>query len=292
MIVLALTAVCLVSIGVIAWSSSGEAQQPETPHHQHAHADVQPSPPRRLMASVGIGMLRVAHTVVKSIPGMPPSTLVAWRQFREAHDPAARPLPFEVLPPDYTAALSGNQPQTPTMLFPPANLTDLVGPGLKGSVHHGKGRRLAQMGRCITQCRPSVMLSVNMPFCGDVIDFFTCPVTLDGSTASADSYAANEYFSQLRSLPQNDECLVSFKAFSCYRYFPRCNSGQFFRMCRSTCNAFFGLCERSSGMVCGAFQGIAIDGDDCTGAAFALSPQRLLVLLSMLVVSLAMGMYV
>lgn len=61
------------------------------------------------------------------------------------------------------------------------------------------------------------MLSVQMPFCAEVIDFFTCPVTLDEQAATADSFASREYFSNLRALPDKSECHVSFKAFTCYR---------------------------------------------------------------------------
>ena len=61
------------------------------------------------------------------------------------------------------------------------------------------------------------MLSVQMPFCSEVIDFFTCPVTLDEQAATADSFASREYFSNLRALPDKGECHVSFKAFTCYR---------------------------------------------------------------------------
>lgn len=135
---------------------------------------------------------------------------------------------------------------------------------LTGAVSQLQRRQLAQMGRCITQCSPSAMLSVQMPFCGEVIDFFTCPVTLDGQTKTADSFASREYFTQLRSLPPKEvslwprvlccaaqhstktqlwlahmsccvprcighgqECKVSFKAFTCYRFFPRCTAGQY-----------------------------------------------------------------
>lgn len=69
------------------------------------------------------------------------------------------------------------------------------------------------MGRCITECQPSQMLSVQMPFCSEIVNYFTCPV--GASTSLADSFARREYTTQLESLPNKDACHVSFKAFTC-----------------------------------------------------------------------------
>jgi len=58
-------------------------------------------------------------------------------------------------------------------------------------------------------------------------------------------------------------------------------------MCRSTCDAFFTLCERSAGLACSAFDGIANQGDDCTGAAANVAPSRLLALVVLLCAAVA-----
>lgn len=119
-------------------------------------------------------------------------------------------------------------------------------------------------------------------------------VTLDGLTRTADSFASEEYFNNILALPNKrvsrdtarpsfgvtdlttfapQDCHVSFKAYTCYRFFPRCNGGQFFRMCWSTCDAYHVLCEKDGSLACSMFEGIAIDGDDCTGGASHIHPR-------------------
>lgn len=143
-------AVALACVVVLAAAYTHGPWPPDTAIRLHASASY----------SVRAGFVRLlvaAHGVVAAVPRMPASVLVAWRGAVEAAHPPSRPA-RELLPAGHSDAFDGGGWRQPVTS---ANATG--------------GRQLAQMGRCITQCSPSAMQSVNMPFCGEVVDFFTCP---------------------------------------------------------------------------------------------------------------------